>query len=156
MSFPWYDVANLSFLGLNILCGILVFIKTKDPDQPWSEETFEKEEDLKPNSKRVSCDQALKLIETVHSVLRRVVSMNHESVPSFLDFLMRDTRRSFLDRQIYVPNEVLASISDLLTLAAQTVRLFGPDRQEYAKSVAKIRDDYALVVSKLRQSRCFQ
>ncbi len=154
MSIPWSDVGEFSFLGLNFVWCLSVFIKALEPRLVSSGETADIGAAPKLDSKRVSCDQVLKLMEIIHSVLKKVVNMDQESVPKLLDCLMRDTRRSFCDRQIYVPNEILAPMTDLLSSAARAVGQFESDRKEYGESLVKIRSDYALLVSRIREAYC--
>ena len=165
MNFSWKDFFEFLLLFGTFIWGIIAFIMTQKINHRSKtiehgitslNKVFDKEMELKLDSKRISREKVLELIEKVQSVLGRVMNMNHESVADLHNFLMGDMRDFYWSRQIYIPNEILTPMSDLFASSVQAVNLFGFDRQKYGDLLEKIRGDYAQLVSKIRQTYYFE
>ena len=159
------DIFEMLLLLGTFAWGIIAFIMTRRIDSRSKtiehsitslNKVFEKEMELKIDSKRISRETVLGLIDKVQSVLERVMNMNHESVPDLHNFLMGEMRDFYWKKQIYIPNEILTPMSDLLSSSVQAVNLFGADRLKYGELLEKIRNDYAALVSKVRQTYYFE
>ncbi len=152
MAIPWLDVGEFSFLSLSFLWGALVLTRTVEQGLASLCEAVDIDSDARSDSERVSRQKVLELMERIRAVLGSVLNTRQEPVADLCGFLMRETRKSLWGGQTYIPDEILVPLSELLESIDRVANLSGSDRKEHGESLRKIRDDYAHLVSKVRET----
>ena len=152
MAIPWVDVGEVSFLGLNILWSFLVLIRAIEQNLLSLDEAMAAERGPPADRTTVARRKALALLERIRPVLVRVLNLRHDPGPNPLGILAREARRSLWDGQLHLPEEIRAPASDLLDSCVQAASFFESDRNAYGESLRKIKDDYARLVTRVRET----
>ena len=152
MAFPWVDVSEFSFLGLNVLWSFLVLIRAVEQNLPSLDELFASDIPVRRDPAGVSRRKALALLERIRPVLERVLNLRHDPGSPLLGILTREARRSLWDGQLHLPEDIRGPASDLLDSCVRAARFFESDRKAYGDCLARIRDDYARLVSRVRET----
>ena len=152
MAIPWVDVGEFSFLGLNVLWSFRVLVRAIEQNVPSLDELVASDFPMPRDPNVVSRRKALALLERIRPVLIRVLNLRRDPASNLLGILTREARRSLWDGQLHLPEEIRTPASDLLDSCTRAARFFESDRKAYGDCLAKIKDDYAQLVSRVRDT----
>ena len=153
----WRDVFEAILSAGTFAWGIIVFVSTQQTNRSISalNAVLDKEMDLKLDSKRLSREKVIELMARMYSLLTSVWELSKETIPQTRK-LLRETRDHLWEVELFIPNEILGHVGNLVGLCFSMINLYDSEQDKYRNHLNKMRKDYADLVSIVRKTYYFE
>jgi hypothetical protein len=155
--YSWRSVFEIVLSAGTFAWGVIVFVSTQQTNRSISalNAVLDKEMELKLDSKRLSREKVIELMARIYLLLDAVWELKKETIPQTRK-LLRETRDHLWVVELFIPNEILGHVGNLVGLCFSMINLYDTEQDKYRNNLNKMRKDYANLVSIVRKTYYFE
>ena len=116
---------------------------------------FDKEMELKLDSKRLSRDQVLKVMTLMDKLFDKLRHAKKDAFDEVHNYFWGELRQGYWEAMIYIPDEILKPISDCNASVIEAMNAVH-DQREYWNLIEKASTDYRALIGVVRKTYHFE